>query len=311
MTMRAQIVEKSVLGLVLVGALLLMAASDSPSRTGDEPLHLAVSDKVVYGVNLNDASAAVEVWSEELLKHIDVKMTVASNQEWVMPSSQLLEAIRNGKVDLFCVTVQEYRRVAQYVDTSRIITNDYGGEEFLLVVREGSGIADLAGLRGRSLIIWDSPSTSLAEPWLTVELWKQGLESPKQLMGRMTRSTKLSQVILPLFFGQADACVATRRGLNTMVELNPQLSQKLKVLRTSPTMIGTLFACRKDYPVSFKNNIFDRLLQLRSSPPAKQIALLFQSPGFTVRNGDCLTPATTLLDAYERHRESETSRKRQ
>ncbi len=301
----------NLLGLTLVGGLQLMAASDPPSRAGDEPLHLAVSDKVVYGVNLSDASAAVAVWSEELLKNIDVKMTVATNQKWVMPSAQLLEAIRNGKVDMFCLTVQEYRRVAQYVDTGRIITNDYGGEEFLLVVRSASGIANLSGLRGRSLILWDSPSTSLAEPWLAVSLWKEGLESPQQLLGHMTSNTKLSQVVLPLFFGQVNACVVTRRGLNTMVELNPQLSQKLKVLLASPTMVGTLFACRKDYPVRLKNNIFDRLLQLRSSPPAKQISMLFQSPGFTVRNGDCLTPANTLLDAYERHREPVTTRKRQ
>lgn len=294
--------------LMLIGTARLMAGTDVSSHAGEEPLHLAVSDKVVYGVNLSDASAAVAVWTEELLKNIDVKMTVATNQEWVMPSEQLLEAIRGGKVDLFCVTVPEYRRVAQYVDISRIITDDYGGEELLLVVREASGIVNLAGLRGRSLILWDSPSTSLSEPWLAVSLWREGLESPKQLLGRMTRSTKLSQAVLPLFFGQADACVVTRRGLNTMVELNPQLSQRLKVLLASPTMEGTLFACRKDYPVRLKNNIFGRLMELKSTPPAKQIALLFQSPGFTVRSGDCLLPAIVLLDAYERHHEPATTR---
>jgi len=288
----------------------LMAGTDVSRRAGEEPLHLAVSDKVLYGVNLSDASAAVAVWTGELLKNIDVKMTVATNQEWVMPSEQLLEAIRAGKLDLFCVTVQEYRRVAQYVDVSRIITDDYGGEELLLVVREASGIGNLAGLRGRSLILWDSPSTTLSEPWLTVALWREGLESPKQLLGRMTRSTKLSQTVLPLFFGQADACVVTRRGLNTMVELNPQLSQRLKVLLASPTMESTLFACRKDYPVRLKQNIFSRLMELRSTPPAKQIAMLFQSPGFTVRSGDCLLPAIALLDAYERNHEPVTTRKR-
>jgi ABC-type phosphate/phosphonate transport system substrate-binding protein len=95
-----------------------------------------------------------------------------------------------------------------------------------------------------------------------------------------------------------------------MVELNPQLSQRLKVLLASPAMESTLFACRKDYPVRLKNNIFDRLMELRSTPPAKQIAMLFQSPGFTVRSGDCLLPANALLDVYERHLEPATTRKR-
>jgi phosphonate transport system substrate-binding protein len=227
-----------------------------------------------------------------------------------MPSDQLLVAIRGGTVDMFSVTVQEYRQVTPYVDTSRIITDDYGGEELLLVVREGSGIMNLAGLRGRSLILQESPSTSLAEPWLTVSLWQDGLESPQQLFGHMTRNTKLSQVVLPVFFGQADACVVTRRGLDTMVELNPQLSRKLKVLLASPKMESAFFAWRKGYPANLKKPVLDRLLDLKSSAAARQVLTLFQSPGFTARDTDCLRPANTLLDAYERHREPVASRKR-
>ena len=285
------------------GAAQLVAGSDASIRTGAPPLRMAISEKVVYGVNLSDARAAMAVWSAELLKNIDSSMGLAPDQSWVMTSDQLVAAIRGGTVDLFCLTVQEYRRVVPYVDTSRIITDDFGGEELLLVVREGSGIANLAGLRGRSLILQESPGTSLAEPWLTVSLWRDGLESPAQVLGRMTRNTKLSQVVLPLFFGQADACVVTRRSLNTMFELNPQLSRKLKVLLASPKMESAFFACRKGYPASLKKQLFDRLLSLRSSPTARQVLTLFQSPGFTARDANCLISANSVLDAYERHRE--------
>jgi phosphonate transport system substrate-binding protein len=287
-----------------------MAGSDASTRTGASPLRFAVSENVVVGVNPNDARAAMAVWSEELLKTIDIKMAMAPDQNWVMPSDQLLAAIRAGKVDLFCLTVQEYRQVTPHVDTSRIITNDYGGDELLLVVREESGIVNLAGLRGRSLIQLENPATSLAEPWLTVSFWRDGLESPEQVLGHMTRNTKLTQVVLPLFFGQADACVVTRRGLDTMVELNPQLSRKLKVLLASPKMVGTFFACRNDYPDHLKKTILDGLVELKSSPPAKQLSMLFQSPGFAARDADCLRPANSLLDAFERHREPAAGRKR-
>jgi len=63
--------------------------------------------------------------------------------------------------------------------------------------------------------------------------------------------------------------------------------------------------------VCLKQNIFDRLMELKSTPPAKQIAMLFQSPGFTVRDGDCLLHANAMLDAYERHHEPATTRKRE
>jgi ABC-type phosphate/phosphonate transport system substrate-binding protein len=289
------------------GAAQMGAGSDAITRIGAPPPRLGISEKVVYGVNLSDARAAMLVWTREIMKTIDMNVVVA--QEVVKPSDQLLAAIRGGTVDLFCLTAQEYRQVAAYVDTSRIIADDFGGDELLLVVREGSGIVNLAGLRGRSVILQESPSTGLAEPWLTVSLWREGLESPAQSLSRMTRNTKLSQVVLPVFFGQADACVVTRRGLNTMFELNPQLSRKLKVLLASPRMVSAFFAWRKDYPTSLKKPLFDRLVELKSSPATRQILTLFQSSGFTARDADCLRPANSLLEAYERRRETQPGRK--
>ncbi len=244
----------------------------------------------------------------ELLKDIDLRL--APQQNWVRPSAQLLEGIRSGTVDLFCVTVQEYRQVAQYVDTGRVITSDYGGDELLVVVREGSGIAGLAGLRGRSLILQDAPNTSIAEPWLAVSLWREGLESPDQLLGRITKNAKLAQVVLPVFFGQADACVVTRRGLAMMFELNPQLARKLKILLVSPAMVSAFFACRRDYPAHLKKPIFDRLLALKSSPTSKQVLTLFQSPDFTALDAECLHSANSVLEIYERRRHAAESRRR-
>jgi phosphonate transport system substrate-binding protein len=302
--------------LSLLGGLCLLAGSTAQLRAGSEastdasPLRLAISENVVCGVSLSDARAAMAVWATELMKNTDLRLVLVPDQDWVMPSGQLLAAIRGGTLDIFCLTVQEYRQVIPYVDTSRIITDDYGGEELLLVVREGSGIMNLAGLRGRSLILQESPNTSLAEPWLTVSLWQDGLQSPKQLLGHMSTNTKLSQVVLPLFFGQADACVVTRRGLDTMVELNPQLSRKLKVLLASPKMESAFLAFRKDYAAHLKKPIFDRFLELKSIPATDQVLTLFQSTGFSARDSDCLGPANSLLDAYERHHETAAGRKR-
>ena len=283
------------------GAARVVAGSDATTGASGGPLRFAISDKVVVGVSLGDARAALAIWAQELLKTAGLPM--APNQDWVKPSHQLLGAIRGGKVDMFCVTIQEYRRIPQYVDISRIITDENGGDQLMLVVRQDGGIVNLAGLKGRSLIAQESPFTSLAEPWLTVSLRQDGLESPGQWLGRMTTSTKLSQVVLPLFFGQADACVVARRGLNMMFELNPQLSRKLKVLRASPNMLSAFFAWRKDFPAHLKKSIIDRLLELRSSPTARQVLTLFQSPGFTAQEPDCLSTANSLLDAYERYLE--------
>lgn len=295
---------------VRLNALLLLAAV--PLSAGDvnpmdnSPLRLGLSEQVVRGVSLNDARAALIVWADEIGKAAGVNL--AHNQNLVLPSDQLLTAIRNGTVDVFCLTVQEYRQVIPYVDTSRIIVDDYGGEEMVLLVREGIGVTSLAGLRGRSLIILDAPGDGLASPWLTVSLWKEGLDSPDQFFGHITHNTKLAQVVLPVFFGQADACLVTRRGLNTMFELNPQLQRKLHILLTSPKAACAFFASRKG-PNSRKA-LLSRLPEVQSSPAAKQVLTLFQSPGFALSDLEYLRSANTILDAYERHHETAANKKK-
>lgn len=287
------------LGLVAHQSLAAGAANTPPSSDNDG-LRIALSESVVRGVSLNDARAAMAVWSAEIGHAVGLKL---ANQNLILPSQEILAAIREARVDLFCLTVQEYRKVMSLVDTSKILADDYGGDELALIVREDAGIAKLADLRGRSLMIWDSPGTSLAEPWLAVSTWREGQPHPQELFGRITHNVKLAQSVLPVFFGQADACVVTRRSLATMFELNPQLERKLHVLIAGPKVASAFFACRKDFANS-KVSIITRLVEVRSSPAAKQVLTLFQSPGFAIHDGEYLRTANSILDAYDRYRTS-------
>jgi hypothetical protein len=188
----------------------LAVAADVPPRAGanvpslDTPIRLGISDQVVRGVNRGDAAAAIAVWASEMAKAVGLKL--APEKTWLVPSDEILSAVRNGSLDLFCLTVLEYRRVRGLVDTSRILTD--GGDELQILVREDSGIVNLGGLKGRSMIVLDSPYTMLADPWLALSFRKEGLESPPKVLGRITRNTRMAQLVLPVFFGQADACIA-------------------------------------------------------------------------------------------------------
>ena len=258
------------------------------------------------GINLNDAKAAVSVWCQELAKATGVKLHPLG--DLFLPSDQLVEAIRGGRVDFFCLTVTEFRQVHGYVDTSRLLTEEGGGNEFVVLVRNESGIASLAGLRGRNLILHESPRMSLAETWLAVSLAKEGLGAPERVFGGISKNVRPAQVVLPVFFGTADACVLARRSLETMYELNPQLARRLRVIAASPVLVHTFFAARKDSLV--KGPVLDRMVASRHSPIAMQVLTLFQSSGFTVRDDRCLVSANSLLDEYEQLKRSMPSRKR-
>ena len=284
---------------VLAGLTAGLVAGEARAGAVNTPgLRIVISESVVYGVNLNDARAAMAVWTAELFGKRGIRL--APGQTWVMPSDQLLAAIRAGAVDLFCVSIPEYRKVAQYVDTRRIITEVTGGEELLLVVRGESGIANLEGLAGRSLLVLDGSHAMLAEPWLTLVLAREGLKPPRQFFGRIGKDIKISQVVLPVFFGQADACMVTRQGFSTMCELNPQLSRKLKVLLVAPRVVGAFLAFHKDSSQALRKPVLDRIDEFGSSAAAIQMLTLFQSRAFKTFGPDCLGSANAIMDAYER-----------
>ncbi len=260
------------------------------------PVRIAISESAVHGVNRNDAAAAISVWAQEMARTVDLKL--APQQSWLQPSSQILAGVRTAALDVVLLTIPEYRRVDEHLDARQVVAG--GGAELWIAVREDSGITRLADLERRTLLILDSTFTVLADAWLSVSLARAGLGHPSKVLARISRHPRPNQAILPVFFGQADACLATRRTFETMFELNPQLSRKFKTLHASPRMISAFLICRKGYPEQWRVPMLEKFDRAKESTSAKQVLTLFQAFRFTRVDGAALRPALDLLDAADR-----------
>ena len=284
--------------------LLLAAglATAAPRMHADPPaLRFGISQKLLVGVNLSDARAAFVLWSHEILASIGFHLV---NQEFILPSERLQSGLRAGTLDFVVLTIPEFRKVRAYVDTSQIISDQSGGEELLLLVKDAGPMKTLTDLRDRTLLIHDHAWTNMASEWLTVSLARESLPDPESLFRQITRSPKLSQVVLPVFFGQADACITSRRSFATMTELNPQLSKQLRPLAVSPRLVAALVACRKDYPAALRQKLVGRILDLRSDASTRQMLTLFQSATYKSWGEDLIQPTLALLDTYDKQQAS-------
>ncbi len=257
---------------------------------------MAISDRVVYGLSQSDAAVSVNLWARELTTSLGV--TLAIQRTCLMPSEELLAAIRARTIDAASLSIHEYRRVEQFLDSRRILSD--GGSELLLIVSQTGGINDVTGLKGRRLLIHDNPHTILADAWLNVLLGAQRLGPPASVFSRIDRTTRAAQAVLPVFFDQADACIADRGTFSTMVELNPQLAKKLKVLQASPRMVSAFLVVRRDGPADLKDALFRKLAIATQAPTAKQVMTLFRSSNFSVLPGDVLQPSLAMIAEAER-----------
>jgi ABC-type phosphate/phosphonate transport system substrate-binding protein len=279
-------------GRWLPGAL---AAAD-----GSATVRLAISESVVGDVNLNDARAAMLVWTKRLTEDLNVVI----DPKLFNSTQEIVDRTRKGQLDAMAVNVIEYRQIADLLDSSQIIgaAGAAGLEQYLILVKQNSGIRQIGDLKGRRLCTLKNPKMCVAPAWLFTIL-EEGHHGPaEQFFGSVVTDAKFSRVVLPVFFGQADACLTSKRGFDTMCELNPQVAKDLKVFASSPLMVVSFYIFRKNYQSPNREKLIKAILNLSGTVAGRQLATLFQFEDLGIRDASCLANALGVLDAADRAR---------
>ena len=257
------------------------------------------SSAMFTDVNENDARAAVRVWGQTLGQERGVP--IDRDVLILKDTPALLHALRNEQVDALGLQTTEYDALRKVVRFAPIfVTSTAGGatERYVLLTHQDSRIATLADLRGRSLVMHQNPRACLAQPWLDTLLVQAGFKTAAVFFGNTSRATKLSKVVLPVFFRQTDACVATESGFRTLVELNPQVGKQLRIIATSPEFVPAVFCFRADYVPAFKERLLDGVRSLHKTPAGQQVLTIFQSERIEDQPVSCLDSALLLLARY-------------
>lgn len=273
------------------------AGGERVSVDASPGLRVAVSESVTGEVNGNDLRAAIKTWAEAIARQTGVRMDTE-----LCTSEQLLQKVRNRQLDVFSLNILDYAKVAAYVYPELVMdeTQIPDGEEYVLLVHQSSGIRSLADLRGRSLLLYKNTRTCMNRIWLDTLLASAHLGAADTLLGRLESNPKLSRVVLPVFFRQADACVATRRGYTTMCELNPQLATQLRTLAVSPKLIVAFLALHKDSPPETRRRFLAAVTELHKTAEGRQALMLFQGTRLVLADVSVLNSSLEMLHAYER-----------
>ena len=289
---------RSVALVALLVGLPWQAASDLPP----DAFRIGFSSTLFTDVHENDARASVKVWAQTLTRERAIPADPDALILTGIPAMQ--EALKNRRVDLLAVRVDEYRALIAETPLSPIIFVAYAHgraeEEVLLLVHGESGIERVEDLRGRTLVVYNHARASLALPWFDTLLRETGLPPAAEFVSALTQNTRLSGVVLPVFFRKADACLVTRGAFEAMAELNPQLGNALTALAASPMMLPVVLVFRADYAPPFMEDIFAGLRDLHLSPAGRQVLTIFKSEKLEERPASALQSALDLLERAEK-----------
>jgi phosphonate transport system substrate-binding protein len=231
-------------------------------------------------VNPNDASAALKVWARNLAAE---RRIAADPQPKILKNLDTVRsALTNHLVDAINLTSYEYFHLRNEVALDHFVLPVQAGsftEEYLLLVHRESGIKAPADLKGRTLGLLKSPRTALAHAWLDVLLAEHDLPQIEHLFESFAEIPGITKVVLSVFFRRTDACVVTRSGFETMLELSPRTANQLVILATSPPIVPSVFGFRTGYDAPIRDQILADIARWHQSPSGKQILKLLQCDG--------------------------------
>jgi len=251
------------------------------------------------GVNENDARAAMKVYSRTIGDQNGVY--VSTEPELLDGTNAVLRALALKRNLVFALTAPEFLAIESLGLEGPLLCSSVRGtvtEEYLLLTRDDSSLRRIEGLVGSHIIISSDLRSSLALCWLEVLLAEHHLASATQVAGRIAFFPKTTQVVLPVFFGKADACIVTRNNFEVMCELNPQLKKQLRILATSPTLVPALSCFSRGTPEALKQQILKAVDMSASKPAYQQIMTLFKADGVGNQPLSVLENTRELMATY-------------
>lgn len=287
---------------IVIGLLTVPGPSRAePAVTNPHTFRFGLSTRTLRGVNETDARAAVKVYTEAL-----VRETVFPRITPVLFDSDaaLKQALENDEVEGLSLTVEEYVSVRDQVQSVHVFNlpnQNPPGEEYVVLVHQSDPAQALRDLRGADLTLFDNSRTVAAERWVDVQLMQEGLPQAGEFFKSIVFERKLSAVVLPVFFKKNRVCLATRPGLETMTELNPQVGRNLRVIARSPRYISSVLCFARHVEPGLKVKLLEGISRMHERPSGQQILAIFQAGEQLVLYPEsCLQSAFDLIATHQR-----------
>ena len=182
------------------------------------------------------------------------------------------------------------------------------GRSYVLLARRDREWNTLADLRGTDLVVFELANASLGRYWIEVLVEESGLGGAGDFFAHRQYVHRPSSAVLPVFFGNKQACVVDREGFELMKEMNPQLGRELQVIAESDVLVDTVMCLRNDsWPEGgFRGDLIQTLGELHRETAGAQILTLFKTDQLVPFREEYLANTRALRAAHDRLRERNT-----
>lgn len=231
------------------------------------------------GVSPTDARVAIEMNFERLTTHFNPDFEGGVAIEFLKDIDAAARLIRQQMVHVLVVSGIDYLLLSKISGVTPLVVaakKDSPLESYVLLTRNGIHLDDLLRMKQRRLVVHGDNSRDIGRLWLETALNDRGGAPMDHSFTDIQTAQKPIRTILPVFFGQADACLVLKSAFETMVELNPQIGVKLHVLMESPGFIKNLICIVDGVDPKMVSQIDEALRGLHTTEVGRQLLVIFQ-----------------------------------
>lgn len=248
------------------------------TKNFDNTRKLIITSSSFHNAKSEDAHAIAQI----LANHI--KNSRKLNYNFVVETPGTLNEIENSAGDDFdCIilTTDEYISLQNKLPLDPLATNFTNGKvgyKYHLIVNKDNNISDISQLKNESIYILSRENQKAPFYWLDKLLSEKKLGSHKKFFKGVQIDYKPTNILLPVFFKKAKACIITDVALNLMLELNPSIKNSIKILSTSESfLLGVCCLNKKNKGTDTYTTLSEIILALDKDEYGKQLLHLFSA----------------------------------
>jgi phosphonate transport system substrate-binding protein len=213
--------------------------SKTDNSTIKKDINLVFSEYSFHNTKTEDALATAQVLANHIKKLKKIKnnfnVKLANNDKDLIGN-------HSADFDLMLITTEQYLRLKQILPLEPYCINYTDGTYgyiYHLIVNKNDNINDISQLKGETIYIQAHSEKQASSFWLNKLLKDANQQSKEKYFGKISIDSKATNVLLPVFFKKAKACIVTNSSLNLIQELNPGIKNQIKILHTSaPIVLG-------------------------------------------------------------------------
>lgn len=232
------------------------------------------------GMHVKESRMAMQSIIQEIFAHKYPEIRL--NLDFLVKDTGLVYNLVNKPYDVIATTGLDYLELKEHIQLRPLVIlskTDQPIDIFLLVTRKNNTLKILAELPERTLIV-EAGGGDIAKLWLDTILDANGLPRHHVFFNILHTCAKPSRTILPVFFGQADACVVSESALMTINELNPQVKEQLVIQKRSEGYVNMLLCATNRLEDWARDIVMEETEHMHTSPEGQQILTMMQMKRF-------------------------------